>query len=107
MAERAEIFWHHREFEVSSLEGKWFKESVNPDTTDYSMAGELTNDLERTVGNHLVLAGPMVDGYLKQIGSAMSWKLGRNATGLAAPNKDICSMAGSKAPSNTLCWLWC
>ena len=35
------------------------------------------------VGNHLCLAGPMVDGYLQPIGKAINNKLGRETTGLA------------------------
>ena len=67
-------------------------------------AGELSNVLERTVGNYLVLAGPTVHGNMKQVGGSVSQKL----NGLAAPiSIYIYSTAGSKAPSNTLYCLWC
>ena len=46
-----------------------------PLSKDYSMGSEMIADIEKVVGNHLALVGPMLDGYLKEIGSAMHSKL--------------------------------
>ena len=59
-----------------------------------TMAGEHYNDLERAVGNLFVLAEPMVDGYIKQLGGSTSLKL----NGLAAPI-NVYSTAANMAPS--------
>ena len=88
MAERNDTFWRAKEVQLSTFESSWYKEKVNTeskDSKDYSMGGTLNGDLEKIVGNHLVLAGPMVDGYLRQIGLAINAKLCRNTTGLAPP----------------------
>ena len=53
---------------------------------DYGMAGSLDSGLEKVLGNHLILAGPLSDGYLKEIGKAMYEKLTRgHLTGLVPP----------------------
>ena len=85
MVECGDKFWMHRELQLSMFEGEWYKKNVINDNTDYSMSKTLTGDSEKVVGNHLILSGPLVDSYLKQVGNAMSLKLSRKTTGLATP----------------------
>ena len=55
---------------------------------DYSMGSEMDSEVEQNVGNCLVLVGPMLDGYFKEIGIAMLSKLTRShLTGLILPIK--------------------
>lgn len=86
MAERNSSFWNEREMALVDHERKWFADSVRSDVTNYTMGGELNQEAEKITGNRLLLAGPLVDGYLKEIGRAIHAKLSRsNVTGLAAP----------------------
>ena len=67
MAERNQKFWLDNELKLSTFESEWYKklsdgESLNP-SKDYSMNEELDGQLERTLGNHLALVGPMFDSY--------------------------------------------
>ena len=90
MAERNQKFWLDNELKLITFESEWYKklsdgESLNP-SKDYSMNEELDGHLERTLGNHLALVGPMFDSYLQELGKAMFAKLSRgNITGLAVP----------------------
>ena len=55
---------------------------------DYSMGSEMDSEVEQNVGNRLVLVGPILDGYLKEIVTAMLSKLTRShLTGLILPIK--------------------
>ena len=86
MVERSDQFWLRKEHELSTFETGWYKEKVNQCSADYSMGGKLENNLERTIGNHLVLAGPVMDSYLEEIGKGIHAKLSRGKlTGLAPP----------------------
>ena len=51
----------------------------------YGMAGDLDGDLERVVGNHILLAGPLIGSYLKEIGKAVLEKLRSHLTGRLTP----------------------
>jgi hypothetical protein len=83
--ERDDAFWLPNEHKLATFERKWYKEVVSEDKRDYTMSGELSS-AEKVVGNHLVLAGPMVDGYLKEMGKSFLAKLTRGSlTGLAPP----------------------
>ena len=85
-SERNATFWMPNQHKVSGFESQWYKEVVSKDKRDYSMDGELKGDCEKVVGNHLLLAGPIIDGYLQEIGLAISAKLSRGSlTGLAPP----------------------
>jgi len=87
MAERGNTFWLSKERKVKRYEANWYKESVNQeDSNTYSMGGDLDGELEKIIGNHLLLSGPLVDQYLSQIGMAMLEKLRRShLTGLVPP----------------------
>ena len=79
MAERGEKFWTGQELNLASFEPQWFSSaSVQNSRQDYTMNGELDQSLEKTLGNHLCLAGPMIDSYFKEIGRAMYEKLRRS-----------------------------
>ena len=95
MAERNDAFWKSTEVKLSTFEGHWYRQYVSPVSTEEevtsvsanncSMGGRLDGVLEKSVGSHLCLAGPMVDVYLREIGAAMEAKLAKKSTGLAAP----------------------
>ena len=96
MAERNDTFWLDREKKLKKFEAFWFQnlEGVELEENlssqlrkkDYSMAQDLDGDLEKVVGNRLLLAGPIVDSFLSEIGKAMHEKLRRShLTGLAPP----------------------
>lgn len=91
-SERNGKFWIHNELKLSSFEARWFQKLNEEEdrtmttTPDYSMNGVLDRELERTLGNRVVLAGPMVDTYLKEIGCLMSSRLSRSkVTGICGP----------------------
>ena len=65
------------ELDLGTFERNWYLEHVKKDSSDYSMDGELSGYDEKVIGNNLVLAGPMIDGYLKEIGRALLNKLSR------------------------------
>ena len=91
MAERSDIFWLERESKLRKFEPSWYKEEVEADKNkhkvkDYSMSGALDGELEKVVGNRLLLAGPLVDSFLYEIGKSVYEKLRRShLTGLAPP----------------------
>lgn len=99
MAERNDSFWIENEFKLREFERGWLDEVKKSDEEikkdeskkcekekDYSMSGELDQRVERNIGNRVVLIGPMVDSYLKNLAEGMNRKLGRgNLTGLAPP----------------------
>ena len=82
-SERNYSFWLQYEHKLATFERKWYNECG--DDKDYTMGSELSS-AEKIVGNHLVLASPTIDSYLKQIGKAFFSKLSRSSlTGLAPP----------------------
>ena len=88
MAERNDKFWISQELKLNTFESKWYNEIVNEKTNNenYGLSGCGDYVLEKTVGNHLALVGPMIDGYLREVGKAFMGKLARgNLTGLAPP----------------------
>ena len=107
MTERANnSFWIDIEHKLCTFESSWYKEHVNktqkPDgeeeqvvikhqQKDYSMGGQLNNSLEKVIGNHLVLVGPVVDSFLEEIGKGMYAKMTRGkSTGLMPPINLFC-----------------
>ena len=91
MAERSVIFWLERENKLRKFEASWYQEMQIKDKDkakkkDYSMSGALDGDLEKVVGNRMLLTGPLVDSFLHEIGKAIYEKLRRShLTGLAPP----------------------
>ena len=87
MAERNNQFWNSKENQLKKFEAKWYSDSEHKeDRKDYSMHGSLDGELEKVVGSHLLLAGPLIDSYLWEIGKACLEKLRRShLTGLAPP----------------------
>ena len=75
-------FWDRQSSKLKKFEEKWYHEEVKDDVT-----GKMDNTFEKMLGNHLIFAGPVVDGYLQQVGNSMMLKLGRKTTGLAPPIK--------------------
>ena len=85
--ERSGKFWIKTELRLSSFERPWLQNEIKF-PKDYSMGSEMDSEIEKNVGNHLVLVGPMLDGYLKEIGIAMLSKLTRShLTGLVSSIK--------------------
>ena len=85
--ERSGKFWIKTELRLSSFERTWLKNEIKF-PKDYSMGSEMDSEIEKNVGNHLVLVWPMLDGYLKEIGIAMLSKLTRShLTGLVSSIK--------------------
>jgi hypothetical protein len=84
-AERNTNFWVQEELRLGTFEGRWAREVVAISQKNYG-GDDMDGKTEKLFGNRLVLAGPMIDGYLKEIGSAMLRKLVRSKlTGLAPP----------------------
>ena len=85
--ERSGKFWIKTELRLSSFERTWLQNEIKF-LKDYSMGSEMDSEIEKNVGNHLVLVWPMLDGYLKEIGIAMLSKLTRShLTGLVSSIK--------------------
>ena len=66
MAERKSTnFWNKQE--LSTFEPGWFTK-VQEGQLNFSADGELDEHAERTIGNRLMLSGPLVDSFLEEIG---------------------------------------
>ena len=86
-SERGINFWNTSITEMKfSVERDWVKSvRVAENKPNYGME-DMDGQLEEVVGNKLELVGPLLDGYLNEIGKAISQKLLRSkATGLMAP----------------------
>lgn len=84
-AERSSNFWVQEELRLGTFEGNLVREVVAISQKNYG-GDDMEGKTEKLFGNRLVLAGPMRDGYLKEIRSAMLRKLARSKlTGLAPP----------------------
>lgn len=89
-SERAGKFWCRNVIKLKEVEKEWFSNFVMKELLDrsYNMSdSKLDQQLERTVGNRIVLLGPMLDDYLQEIGQSMQNKLKGHLTGLATPVK--------------------
>ena len=81
-------FWKGNEEKVKEIEKEWYRKHVSDkdDHQIFSMGGVLDGQLEKVVGSHLLLSGPLVDSYLNEIGKSFLEKLRRsNLTGLVPP----------------------
>ncbi|XP_020914111.1 uncharacterized protein LOC110251718 [Exaiptasia diaphana] len=86
--ERGERFWTKNVIEMKfTVEKTWLKDVRFAKTKpNYGMQG-LDPVLEELTGNKLELVGPMLDGYIKEIGLSLQTKLSRSRmTGLMSPN---------------------
>lgn len=83
--ERNEKFWCDVELKLGTFERQWF-DDISKSEKDYSMGSSMDDNVEKLVGNHLALVGPMLDSYLHELGACMIAKLSRGRmTGLAVP----------------------
>ena len=85
--ERGSRFWNNSSVEMKfTIEKEWIKlVRFARDKPNYGMRN-LDPVLEELTGNKLELVGPMLDGFIREIGSGMSAKLGRSRmTGLMTP----------------------
>lgn len=74
-------FWSKQVFNLGKFEPEW--EKVMENDLDFSAGNELDNHTEKTIGNRLLLSGPLIDKYLEEIGKLISSKLSRSKlTGL-------------------------
>ena len=79
MAARNTGFWDKRQLELSTFEKSWRKSSSD---ADYSCPG-LDQGIEEEYADAIILAGPLVDGEIRQIGRSIYAKLCRGRlTGL-------------------------
>lgn len=85
MVERRNVnFWSKQVFALGCFEPEWVK--VMKSELDFSCDGELDNHIEKTIGNRLILSGPLVDSYLEEMGKRIYSKLTRSKlTGLVPP----------------------
>lgn len=85
--ERGEQFWSTSNTEMKfSVERRWIRSVRSAENKPNYGMGVMDSLLEEVVGNKLEMVGPMLDGYLKEIGKAIAQKLRRSkATGLMAP----------------------
>ena len=85
--ERGTRFWNNNCVEMKfSVEKDWMKMvRFAASKPDYGMR-DLDPVLEELTGNKLELVGPLLDGYIREIGLSIYAKLGRSRmTGLMAP----------------------
>lgn len=85
--ERGSRFWNNSSVEMKfTIEKEWIKlVRFTRDKPNYGMRN-LDPVLEELTGNKLELVGPMLDGFIREIGNGMSAKLGRSRmTGLMTP----------------------
>lgn len=85
--ERGEKFWNKTSVEMKfSTERQWIRNvRFSESKPNYGMQN-LDPVLEEITGNKLEIVGPMLDGFLKEIGGLMFSKLSRSRmTGLMAP----------------------
>lgn len=76
-------FWAKQVLALGKFETEWVKVM---EQLDFSADGNLDNHTEKTIGNRLLLSGPLVDGYVEEIGKLLSSKLTRSKlTGLVPP----------------------
>ena len=67
--ERRNTFWVEEELRVRTCAPRWFKEISDGVRSEKSFVGYEMNDyVERDAECNLLLACPMVDGYLKETG---------------------------------------
>lgn len=76
--ERGSRFWSNTSVEMKFSIEEWMKlVHFAEDKPNYGMRN-LDLVLEELTGNKLELVGPMLDGFIREIGSRMSSKLGRS-----------------------------
>ena len=85
--ERGLRFWNNTSVEMKfSVEKDWVKSVRFADVKPNYGMRNLDPVLEDLTGNKLELVGPILDGFLKEIGHLISAKLGRSRmTGLVSP----------------------
>ena len=85
MAERRNVnFWSKQVLGLGRFEPEWFK--VMRNDLDFSCGGDMGNHVEKTIGNRLLLSGPLIDSYLEEIAKNIASKLSRSKlTGLVPP----------------------
>ena len=85
--ERGDRFWNRNVVEMKfSVKHDWMKRVRFPESKPNYGMRELDPILEELTGNKLELIGPMLDGFIKEIGLSIHAKLGRSRmTGLMAP----------------------
>ena len=85
--ERGDRFWNRNVVEMKfSVKHDWMKRVRFPESKPNYGMRELDPILEELTGNKLELIGPMLDGFIQEIGLSIHAKLGRSRmTGLMAP----------------------
>ena len=85
--ERGDRFWNRNVVEMKfSIEHDWMKRVRFAESKPNYGMRELDPVPEELTGNKLELIGPMLDGFIKEIGLLIHAKLGRSRmTGLMAP----------------------
>ena len=88
--ERGNNFWFEGELRVGTCESRWTKEIIDSGNTEKFFGGdEMNATVERDIGYHLLLAGPMVDGFLKEIGKIFPSKLAKGKMRGLAPTASM------------------
>jgi hypothetical protein len=62
--------WFELELNLHMVNDQW-KDLINSDENFYSLDGALNSSIEREVNTQLIVAGPMLDTYIKELGSTM------------------------------------
>ncbi|CAH3038819.1 unnamed protein product [Pocillopora meandrina] len=85
--ERGDRFWNTSSVEMKFSTGKeWLRRVRFAENKPNYVMRDLDPVLEELTGNKLELVGPLVDGFLKEIGLSINTKLARSRmTGLMAP----------------------
>ena len=86
-SERGKTFWNASELELKfSFEREWMKAVRRAKRGPNYGMGKMNSGLEEVCGNKLELCGPLVDGYLLEIGEQIASKLSRpKGTSLVGP----------------------
>ena len=86
-SERGKTFWNASELELKfSFEREWIKAVRQAKRRPNYGMGKMNSGLEEVCGNKLELCGPLVDGYLLEIGEQIASKLSRSkATSSVGP----------------------
>ena len=106
MAERRNVnFWSKQVLGLGRFEPEWFK--VMRNDLDFSCGWDMGNHVEKTIGNRLLLSGPLIDSYLEEIAKNISSKLSRSKlTGLVPPITFFHSLGGHEQVCRYFCCLW-
>ena len=86
LSEREVCPWFHLELKLHHVEEKW-EATIKEDKDSYTLNGILDSVVEKKCNSKLMVSGPLIHVYLKELGSIMLHKLCRGKmTGIQSGN---------------------